>query len=100
MPHGFTLPDCTAVITGASSGLGAEFARQLAPQARALLLAARRSDALEQVKAELLTLRPDLAVHCCVCDVASDAGRAHLLETVETLKLKPNLLINNAGMGD
>ena len=100
MRKGFSLHECSAIITGASSGLGAEFARQLAPQARSLLLAARRIDALEQVKAELLMLRPGLAVHCVECDVASDAGRAHLMERVDALGLTPNLLINNAGMGD
>lgn len=98
--HGFNSHQCTAIITGASSGLGAEFARQIAPQAATLLLAARGRDTLEQVKAELLALRPALVVHCCACDLATDEGRATLLSAVDSLGLKPNLLINNAGKGD
>ena len=101
MSHaGFCFDQCTAIITGASSGLGAEFARQLAPKATALVLAARRADALETVKAEVLTLRPGLVVHCCACDLATDAGRDFLLAELDRLEVKPNLLINNAGKGD
>ena len=55
---------------------------------------------LEQVKAELLVLRPSLAVTTCACDVATEAGRARLLAWVDALPMKPNLLINNAGVGD
>ncbi len=91
---------CAAVITGASSGLGAELARQLAPRAAALVLVARRAEALETVKAELLGLKPGLAVHCVVADVSTDQGRTILLEALSPSGLKPNLLINNAGMGD
>ena len=46
----FPLAGCRAVITGASSGLGAEFARQLAPRATALFLVARRGPELEAVR--------------------------------------------------
>ena len=100
MATGFRLDHCTAIITGASSGLGAEFARQLAPTAKTLLLAARREEALQEVKASLLALNPALTVHVCACDIASEAGRARLMECVDIFDLKPNLLINNAGMGD
>jgi len=96
----FSLSDCSAIITGASSGLGAEFARQLAPHAKALLLVARRESALEEVKAELLERRAGLNVHLCVADVATDEGRARIIESIDALGIQPNLLINNAGIGD
>ena len=97
---GFQFDQCVAVVTGASSGLGAEFARQLAPTARALVLAARGAEALEAVKAEVLGIKPGLEVRCCVCDLGTDAGRAALVAAVDALGVKPNLLINNAGKGD
>lgn len=96
----FQTQECTAIITGASSGLGAEFARQLAPQARALVLVARRQDALEEVKRELHALKPGLQVELIVADVATEQGRASLARYIGASELKPNLLINNAGLGD
>ena len=96
----FSTARCFAIITGASSGLGAEFARQLAPMANGLVLAARRGEVLEQVKAELLALRPALTVATCACDIATEEGRATLLACVDAQPMKPNLLINNAGVGD
>jgi hypothetical protein len=98
MANGFPLKNCRAVITGASSGLGAEFARQLAPQAASLVLVARRADALEAVKHELSGFPAE--IFCCVADLATDAGRNSLLAFLDGHDLKPNLLINNAGMGD
>ena len=94
----FHLAGCTAIITGASSGLGAEFARQLRTQASCLILAARSGDALEKLKAELGSDR--LRVLAVPCDLATDAGRASLWEAVSALGAAPNLLINNAGLGD
>ena len=96
----FSLTNCSAIITGASSGLGAEFARQLAPTAKSLLLVARREEALKEVKAELLAKHKDLQVHLCVANVATDEGRARIIECVDVFDLKPNMLINNAGIGD
>lgn len=98
MPSGFPLEQCRAVITGASSGLGAEFARQLAPYAQILVLVARRAEALEAVKAELSGTQSQ--VLCCVADLATDAGRAAMSAFLSANGLKPTLLINNAGMGD
>ena len=61
---------CTALITGASSGIGEEFARQLAPHARAIILVARRMDRLEALQRELD--RPGLTVHCHAADLADE----------------------------
>ncbi|MGV3659291.1 MAG: SDR family NAD(P)-dependent oxidoreductase [Prosthecobacter sp.] len=98
MATGFPLEKCHAVITGASSGLGAEFARQLAPHADTLVLVARRADALEAVKDGLGTAKT--RVLCCVADLATDAGREGVLAFLDAHGVKPSLLINNAGLGD
>ncbi len=98
MANVFHLEKCRAVITGASSGLGAEFARQLAPHADALVLVARRAEALEAVKNELTASKTK--VFCCVADLATDAGRDAVVAFLAAKEVKPNLLINNAGMGD
>ncbi len=94
----FTVPGCSAIITGASSGLGAEFARQLRLGASSLVLAARNGGALEKLKAELAN--GQLQIHTVACDLSTDAGRAALWEKVATLPSPPDLLINNAGLGD
>jgi short-subunit dehydrogenase len=96
----FPTQDCTAIITGASSGLGAEFARQLALQARMLVLVARRIESLEAVKTNLLAIRPDLEVHLVVADLALADGRSVLVDWVKKSGISLNLLINNAGLGD
>jgi len=96
----FPLSRCTVIITGASSGLGAEFARQLAENAACLVLAARSEDALQKLAAELKTKTPALGVIVCPCDLSKDAGRIQLWNKVIAAGIKPNLLINNAGLGD
>lgn len=98
MANGFSLEKCCSVITGASSGLGAEFARQLAPKADTLVLVARRAEALATVKAEISTTQAQ--IFCCVADLSTDAGRIEVVSFLRTNGVKPNLLINNAGMGD
>lgn len=100
MKPAFSLSGCKAIITGASSGLGAEFARQLAGRADLLLLAARSVEAMESLAAELKTHNAALKVEICACDLATDAGRAALWEAVDALPEMPALLINNAGLGD
>lgn len=91
---------CTALITGASSGLGWEMARQLAPRAACLILAARRLDRLEALKEELLVINPELTVELHQVDLA-DAFALKLF-TEKLIKSQTNLdfLINNAGLGD
>jgi len=89
---------CTALITGASSGLGAEFARQLAPHASALILVARRLDRLEALKSELD--RPGLVIHCHAADLADEVQTEALLASLAASGERVSLLINNAGLGD
>ena len=96
----FSLTGSRAVITGASAGLGAEFARQLAPRADALLLVARRRDALESLRSELLSLAPTLRIELCVADLVTPDGIPNILGRLDETGLCPNLLINNAGRGD
>jgi short-subunit dehydrogenase len=89
---------CTALITGASSGLGQEFARQLAPHARSLILVARRSDRLEKLKAEID--RPGLTVHCHTADLGDEVQTEAFLAALAASGERVTLLINNAGLGD
>lgn len=96
----FTLSRCSAIITGASSGLGAEFARQLAPHATTLCLVARREAELERTRSQVQALNPNLKVHLVVADVADEASRQSILTYADQHALLPNLLINNAGVGD
>lgn len=89
---------CTALITGASSGFGAEFARQLAPHARCLLLVARRRDRLEALRDSIA--RPGLTIHTLAADLADESSTDELLRQVADTGEEITLLINNAGCGD
>lgn len=91
---------CTAIITGASAGLGAEFARQLAPVARCLVLVARREDRLSEMKRVFEERHPGLQVRVYAMDLADDLQMDAFADWLERDKVGPNLLINNAGMGD
>ncbi len=85
-----------ALVTGASSGIGAEFARALARDGVSLVLAARRADKLEQLAREL---REDdgVRVRCVACDLATEEGVRALIAAVADLEIA--VLINNAGAG-
>ncbi len=91
---------CTALITGASAGLGQEFARRLAPVARYLLLIARRGDRLETLRAELETAHPTVRVVIRPCDLSDPAETASLVKWLADESFQIDLLINNAGLGD
>lgn len=82
----------TALITGASSGIGDEFARQLAARGHSLVLVARREDRLNELANALPT-----TTHVVGCDLASDAP--DLFGRVEALGVEVDLLVNNAGFG-
>jgi short-subunit dehydrogenase len=92
------LDQSTVLITGASSGLGAEFARQLATRAKCIILAARRRERLDTLAAEIA--RPGLTVHTLRVDLGSEDDTSRFLSELSKLGPKVNLLINNAGSGD
>lgn len=96
----FSLTGCRALITGASSGLGAGFARALAPRASALALAARREAELQELARELQGINPALQVLVCPCDLREPADREALARRLTEAGFQPTVLINNAGLGD
>lgn len=89
-----------AVITGASSGFGAAFARRLAETCPHLVLVARRGELLEELAAELRAAHPALQVTVRPCDLADEAARAALCGELTALPQGSLLLVNNAGLGD
>ena len=91
---------CTALITGASSGLGAEFARQLAPDAHAIVLVARRLERLDGLKSELESAYRGLKVYVYGADLGSEDQRVAFVGWLASQNLKIDFLINNAGLGD
>lgn len=91
---------CTALITGASSGLGAEFARQLAPYASRLVLVARRKERLDTLKGELENLHEGLQVRIYAVDLADPAARVAFVEWLAGESVAIDFLVNNAGVGD
>src|SRR4051794_19301928 len=84
----------SALVTGASSGIGREIARVLADRGCALTLVARRQDRLDDLAAEL---RDKAAVEVVGADLATDSGVAAVEERLATHPVE--LLVNNAGVG-
>jgi len=92
--------NCSALITGASAGLGREFARQLAGRARSLVLVARREQKLNELRDKLMRQNPNLSVHTHRTDLANPSELEELITWLEREKIDVDLLINNAGLGD
>jgi len=89
-----------ALITGASSGLGEEFALQIASRVDTLVLAARRESLLNGVAERIRERHPQVRVVLFAIDLSESHGRERLLENLAEAGLVPDLLINNAGLGD
>lgn len=94
------LDDCTALITGASAGLGREFARQLAPRVRSLVLVARREEKLIELQGELQRQHQNLRVQIQAIDLADRGQVSALLDWLDRENIGVDLLVNNAGLGD
>jgi uncharacterized protein len=89
----------TALVTGASSGIGAAIARRLAERGHGVTLVARREDRLRAL-AEDLTAEHDVRAEPVGVDLGAQEGRDELLERVAALDLDVEILVNNAGFGD
>ncbi|MCX8492842.1 MAG: SDR family NAD(P)-dependent oxidoreductase [Chthoniobacterales bacterium] len=96
----FTIKDCTALITGATAGLGAEFARQLASVASRLILVGRREERLSSLSDALKILHPNLRIDCFKADLSQSTERERLTAWIIREEVPLNLLINNAGLGE
>jgi len=87
-----------ALVTGASSGLGVDFARSLAAAKYDLIITARRLDRLEQLKTELENKHHN-SVTVCSADLSDEAGVRTILRVVQQHHQPVHFLINNAGYG-
>ncbi|MDX3909552.1 MAG: glucose 1-dehydrogenase [Sphingobium sp.] len=92
MALNFSLSGKTALITGASAGLGAHFAKVLAQNGARVILAARRVDALDQVATDIA------AAHGAVSTVALDVTVPDSIAALADVLAGTDILVNNAGV--
>jgi short-subunit dehydrogenase len=90
----------TALVTGASSGLGADFARELAARGcGTLILVARRTELLAQVQAEIVASYPDCTAELVTMDLTEPDAPDRLFAWTQEHDLTVDVLVNNAGYG-
>ena len=94
----FAYKGSTALITGASGGLGQAFAEQLAERGSHLVLAGRSEDKL-QALAERLERQNKITTTVLTADLASATEVDQLISSLKTKRINVDLLINNAGFG-
>jgi hypothetical protein len=90
----------TALVTGASAGIGREIARLLARKVGTLVLVARREDRLADLAKELSAARADLRVLVRAVDLVDRAATGAMLDALEKEGVAVDVLVNNAGFGD
>ena len=98
MPMPSPSPGSTCLVTGASSGIGAELARGLAARGHGVTLAARREDRLTDL-AEELTAEHGVRAETVALDVTDEQARHELVTELDERELTVEVLINNAGFG-
>jgi short-subunit dehydrogenase len=89
-------PDSVALVTGASSGIGEQFARQLSERGHRVALVARREERLRELAAELGGEERALVI---AADLAVSDERDRLAAQLEQLGARVEVLVNNAGFG-
>jgi uncharacterized protein len=91
-------PDATALVTGASAGIGTEIARELARRGHGVTLVARRRDRLDALAAELADDH-GVRAEALPCDLVDPDARRELPARIAGLGLHVSVLVNNAGFG-
>ena len=96
----FPLPDrtSTCLVSGASSGIGEEIARELARRGYNVTVAARRKPLIDKLAAELND-QFGVEARACACDVSDAADRQRLLDSIAESGKRIDILVNNAGVG-
>lgn len=91
-------PRPLALVTGASSGIGADLARELARDGHDLVLSARRVEPMQALAEELKSLGAGCTI--IAADLSKSGAAAALVREIETRGMNIDVLINNAGLGD
>ena len=91
-------PDTTALVTGASSGIGADIARELAKRGHGVTLVARREDRLRALADELASAH-GIRAEVVAADLTDADARERLVAEVASRGLTVEILVNNAGFG-
>ena len=88
----------TAVVTGASSGIGLGYAHELAARGANLVLVARNKAELEKIAADIKA-EHNVNIDVVALDLSKVSSGQELLDALTSLKVSPDVLINNAGFG-
>jgi short-subunit dehydrogenase len=91
-------PQATALVTGASAGIGRELARALASRGHGVTLVARRADRLEALAGELAN-RHGIRAEAIAADLSDASERERVATEIEARGLSVEVLVNNAGFG-
>jgi uncharacterized protein len=90
----------TALVTGASSGIGREIVRHLAPHTETLIIVARRVERMQSLAKELGTAHPHVRVVVEECDLSNTQAISAVGRRLEAIGLEVDILVNNAGFGE
>jgi len=88
-----------SIVTGASSGIGLEMARQLAARSHNLILVSRNHEKLQQAASAIRQGFPKTVIHTLAVDLATPDAPKRVVEFTQELGVEVDVLINNAGVG-
>lgn len=94
----FQLTDQTALITGASGGIGSAIARAFHAQGATIAISGTREDALQALATELRATGPNNPIHIIPCNLTDPNAVEALFPKAEELMGKVDILVNNAGI--